>query len=109
MVHIITITVLEDFLSPIIVQEHSLFEWIISSTKISREMVARSAMNFTIWKQICFVYGIALDSRLTSKLQMDIYFKGKKIKLTTMSFPAFSGLFAISMAAAAAAPDDIPT
>lgn len=30
-------------------------------------------------------------------------------KLTTMSFPAFSGLFAILTAAAAAAPDDIPT
>lgn len=28
---------------------------------------------------------------------------------TTMSFPAFSGLFAISIAAAAAPPDDIPT
>jgi hypothetical protein len=67
----ITITVLEDFLSPIIVQEHSLFEWIISSAKISREMVARLAMTFTIWKQICFLYGIALDSRLTSKLEMD--------------------------------------
>jgi len=26
-----------------------------------------------------------------------------------MSFPAFSGLFAILIAAAAAAPDDIPT
>jgi hypothetical protein len=63
--------VLEDFLSLIVVQEHSLFEWIISSTKISREMVARLAMIFTIWKQVCFVYGIALDSRLTSKLQMD--------------------------------------
>lgn len=31
------------------------------------------------------------------------------MKLTTMSFPAFAGLFAISIAAAAAAPDDIPT
>ena len=31
------------------------------------------------------------------------------IRLTTMSFPAFSGLFAILIAAAAAAPDDIPT
>lgn len=31
------------------------------------------------------------------------------IKLTTMSFPAFSGLFAILIAAAAAAPEDIPT
>jgi len=30
-------------------------------------------------------------------------------QLTTISFPAFSGLFAILMAAAAAAPDDIPT
>lgn len=30
-------------------------------------------------------------------------------KLTTMSFPAFSGLFAILIAAAAAAPEDIPT
>lgn len=29
--------------------------------------------------------------------------------LTTISFPAFSGLFAILIAAAAAAPDDIPT
>jgi len=29
--------------------------------------------------------------------------------LTTMSFPEFSGLFAILIAAAAAAPDDIPT
>ena len=35
-------------------------------------MVARLAMNFTIWKQICFIYGIALGSRLTSKLQMDL-------------------------------------
>jgi hypothetical protein len=32
-----------------------------------------------------------------------------KIKLTTMSFPAFSGLFAILIAAAAAPPDEIPT
>lgn len=31
------------------------------------------------------------------------------VKLTTMSFPAFSGLFAIRIAAAVAAPDDIPT
>lgn len=31
------------------------------------------------------------------------------IELTTMSFPAFSGLFAILTAAAAAAPEDIPT
>jgi len=30
-------------------------------------------------------------------------------QLTTTSFPAFSALFAILMAAAAAAPDDIPT
>ena len=37
-------------------------------------MVARLVMNFTIWKQICFIYGIALGSRLrlTSKLQMDL-------------------------------------
>lgn len=33
----------------------------------------------------------------------------KDVKLTTMSFPSFSGLFAILIAAAAAAPDDIPT
>ena len=33
----------------------------------------------------------------------------KKITLTTMSFPAFSGLFATFIAAAAAAPDEIPT
>lgn len=31
------------------------------------------------------------------------------MQLTTMSWPAFSGLFANFMAAAAAAPDDIPT
>lgn len=29
--------------------------------------------------------------------------------LTTISFPAFSGLFAILIAAAAAAPEEIPT
>lgn len=29
--------------------------------------------------------------------------------LTTMSFPAYSGRFAILIAAAAAAPDEIPT
>ena len=34
---------------------------------------------------------------------------GQKIKLTTMSFPAFSGLLAILIAAATAVPDDIPT
>jgi hypothetical protein len=33
----------------------------------------------------------------------------KKITLTAMSFPAFSGLFATFIAAAAAAPDEIPT
>lgn len=33
----------------------------------------------------------------------------RQVQLTTMSFPAFSGLFAIFIAAAAAAPDDIPT
>jgi hypothetical protein len=33
----------------------------------------------------------------------------KTITLTTMSFPAFSGLFATFIAAAAAAPDEIPT
>lgn len=33
----------------------------------------------------------------------------KKIRLTTRSFPAFSGLGANSIAAAAAAPDEIPT
>ena len=32
-----------------------------------------------------------------------------QIGLTTTSFPAFSGLFASLMAAAAAAPDDMPT
>ena len=31
------------------------------------------------------------------------------MQLTTMSFPVFSGLFANLIAAAAAAPDDIPT
>lgn len=35
--------------------------------------------------------------------------KERTIKLTTMSFPAFSDLFATLIAAAAAAPDDIPT
>ena len=33
----------------------------------------------------------------------------KAIRLTTMSFPAFSGLFPTFIAAAAAAPDEIPT
>ena len=36
-------------------------------------------------------------------------FGGEWSKLTTISFPAFSGLFAILIAAAVAAPDDIPT
>jgi hypothetical protein len=74
---------------------------------IKGKMVARLSLNFTIWERICFFYEIALENRLNSKLQIDL--QRKKIKLTTMSFPAFSGLFAISMAAAAAAPDDIPT
>lgn len=38
-----------------------------------------------------------------------LYLCLNNIKLTTMSFPAFSGLSAILIAAAAAAPDDIPT
>lgn len=33
----------------------------------------------------------------------------KAIRLTTMSFPAFSSLFPTFIAAAAAAPDEIPT
>ena len=33
----------------------------------------------------------------------------KEIRLTTMSFPSFSGLFPTFIAAAAAAPDEIPT
>jgi len=33
----------------------------------------------------------------------------KAFRLTTMSFPAFSGLFPNFIAAAAAAPDEIPT
>jgi len=42
-------------------------------------------------------------------LQFHTNVGGAIIWLTTMSFPAFSGLFAILIAAAAAAPDDIPT
>ena len=33
----------------------------------------------------------------------------KAIRLTTISFPSFSGLFPTFIAAAAAAPDEIPT
>lgn len=40
---------------------------------------------------------------------MEFYRMRKYNKLTTINFPAFSSLFAILIAAAAAAPDDIPT
>lgn len=50
---------------------------------------------------------IYLQSKLCYKLE---FFDAQKgTAFTTMSFPAFSGLWAILIAATAAAPDDIPT
>ena len=43
------------------------------------------------------------------KVRCNLSIEEGRGRLTTMSFPAFSGLLATLMAAAAAAPDEIPT
>lgn len=43
------------------------------------------------------------------KRTVEIYLSPKLGNMTAISFPAFSGLFAMQMAAAAAAPEEIPT
>lgn len=48
------------------------------------------------------------DQTVKVKSKKEGCLENEKI-LTTKSFPAFSGLLAILIAAAAAAPDDIPT